>query len=168
MASIINVDKIAEATSGSGVVIPGHVIQTVYNEFTDTTVSTTTYAYVDVTGSDLTIVTKQANSKIYLISMCPLYMESTCTGTSIGFKRGSTLIDGVNGTSGDAWQLLNGSGIVTISGIGTRQHLDAPAVAAGTSLTYKVQLGMWSAGQVTLNYAGYSHKSKFLIQEIAQ
>ncbi len=168
MASIINVDKITEATSGSGVVIPGHVIQTVYNEFTDTTVSTTTQSYVDVTGSDLTIVTKQANSKIYLIAMCPLYMQNTCTGTSIGFKRGSTLIDGVNGGSGDSWQIMNGTGLATISAVGLRQHLDAPAVAAGTSLTYKVQLGMWSAGQVSLNYAGYTHKAKFLVQEIGQ
>ena len=162
------VDTITEKTSGNGVVIRGHVIQTVYNEFTDTTVSTTTQSYVDVTGSDLTIVTKQANSKIYLIAMCPLYYQNTCTGGAIGFKRGSTLIDGVNGGSGDSWQIMNGTGLATISAVGLRQHLDAPAVAAGTSLTYKVQLGMWASGQVTLNYAGYSHKSKFLVQEIAQ
>ena len=166
--STLYVDTITEKTSGNGVVIPGHVIQTVYNEFTDTTVSTTTFTYVDATGSDLTIVTKQANSKIYLIAMCPLYMQNTCTGVAIGFKRGSTLIDGVNGTSGDTWQILNGTGLSTISGVGLRQHLDAPAVAAGTSLTYKVQLGMWSTGQVTVNFAGYGHKSKFLVQEIAQ
>ena len=162
------VDTITEKTSGNGVVIPNHVIQTVYNEFTDTTVSTTTQSYVDVTGSDLTIVTKQANSKMYLIAMCPLYMQNTCTGTAIGFKRGSTLIDGVNGGSGDAWQIMNGTGLSTISVVGLRQHLDAPSVAAGTSLTYKVQLGMWTAGSLTLNYAGYNHKSKFLVQEIAQ
>ncbi len=95
-------------------------------------------------------------------------MQNTCTGTSIGFKRGSTLIDGVNGGSGDSWQIMNGTGLATISAVGLRQHLDAPAVAAGTSLTYKVQLGMWSAGQVSLNYAGYTHKAKFLVQEIAQ
>ena len=166
--SQLYVDTITEKTAGNGVIIPGHVIQTVYNEFTDTTVSTTTRSYVDVTGSDLTIVTKRANSKIYLIAMCPLYMENTCNGSSIGFKRGSTLIDGVNGTGGDAWQNLNGSNLASMSLIGERQHLDSPAVAAGTSLTYKVQLGMWTTGQVTLNYAGYSHKSKFLIQEIAQ
>ena len=166
--STLYVDTITEKTSGNGVVIPSHVIQTVYNEFTDTTASTTTQSYVDVTGSDLTIVTKQANSKIYLIAMCPLYMQNTCTGTAIGFKRGSTLIDGVNGGSGDAWQILNGTGLATASGVGLRQHLDAPAVAAGTSLTYKVQLGMWTTGTVTLNFAGYGHKSKFLVQEIAQ
>ena len=166
--STLYVDTITEKTCGNGVVIPGHVIQTVYNEFTDTTVSTTTFTYVDATGSDLTIVTKQANSKIYLIAMCPLYLQNTCTGVAIGFKRGSTLIDGVNGTSGDTWQILNGTGLATASGVGLRQHLDAPAVAAGTSLTYKVQLGMWSTGQVTVNFAGYGHKSQFLVQEIAQ
>ena len=168
MASIINVDKIAEATSGSGVVIPGHVIQTVYNEFTNNTTSTTTQAYVDVAGSDVTITTKQANSKIYLFATCPCYAASTCTGFAIGFKRASTLIDGVTGSSGDAWQYLNGSSIATMSLVGERQHLDSPSVAAGTSLTYKVQLGLWTAGQVALNYAGYGHKAKFLVQEIAQ
>jgi hypothetical protein len=166
--STLYVDTITEKTSGNGVVIPGHVIQTVYNEFTDTTVTTTTYAYVDVTGSDVTITTKQANSKIYLLAICPCYATGTCTGFGIGFKRGSTLIDGVAGSSGDPWQYLNGSSIATISLVGERQHLDSPSVAAGTSLTYKVQLGLWSAGQITLNYAGYGVKSKFLVQEIAQ
>ena len=162
------VDTITEKTAGNGVVIPDHVIQTVYNEFTDTTTSTTTLNYVDVTGSDITITTKQANSKIYLFATCPLYAANTCTGVAIGFKRGSTLIDGTTGIAGDAWQYLNGSSIATTSLVGERQHLDSPSVAAGTSLTYKVQLGLWTAGQVTLNYAGYGLKSKFLVQEIAQ
>ena len=162
------VDDIVEKTSNHGVVIPGHVIQTVYNEFTNTTTSTTTLNYVDVTGSDITITTKQANSKIYLFATCPCYATGTCTGFAIGFKRGSTLIDGVTGSSGDAWQYLNGSSIATMSLVGERQHLDSPSVAAGTSLTYKVQLGLWTAGQVALNYAGYGHKAKFLVQEIAQ
>ena len=144
----------------------GAVLQTEYLEFTNNTTSTSTQAYVDVTGSDLTITTKQTNSKIYLFATCPCYATSTCTGFAIGFKRGSTLIDGITGSSGDAWQYLNGSSIATTSLVGERQHLDSPSVAAGTAITYKVQLGLWTTGTIQINYAGYGHKPKFLIQEI--
>jgi len=78
------------------------------------------------------------------------------------------LIDGVDGNTGDAWQYLNGASIATTSLVAERQHLDSPSVAAGTVLTYKVQLGRWNAGTITLNYASYNMKSKFLVQEIAQ
>ena len=43
MASIINVDKIAEATSGNGVQIPGHSIQTVSGTYS--TAGSTTIWY---------------------------------------------------------------------------------------------------------------------------
>jgi len=145
----------------------GSVIQTVYNEFTNNTTSTTNQAYVDVVGSDITITTKQANSKIYLLAICPCYASGTCSGFSIGFKRGSTLIDGVAGASGDTWQYLNGAGLSDTSLVGERQHLDSPSVSSGTSLTYKVQIGLWTQGTIQVNFAAYGHKSKFLIQEIA-
>lgn len=145
----------------------GTVLQTVFNNFTDSTTTTTTQDYVDVIGSDITITTKQANSKIYLFAVCPCYASGTCSGFSIGFKRGSTLIDGVTGTNGDTWQYLNGAGLSDTSLVGERQHLDSPSVSAGTSLTYKVQIGLWTQGTVQVNFANYGHRSKFLIQEIA-
>ena len=166
--STLYVDAITEKTSGNGVIIPNHVIQTVYNEFTNNTATTTATTYVDVAGSDVIITTKQANSKIFLFASCPCYASNNCTGFAIGFKRGSTLIEGVNGMAGESWQNMNGSGLASLSLVAQKQHLDSPSVAAGTTLTYKVQLGLWTTGTVQINYTGYGHKSKFLVQEIAQ
>lgn len=153
--------------SGHNLIAPGHVVQSVMHEFTDTTTTSTSQSYVDMTGSSVTITTKQANSKIYLHAICPCYATSTCNGFYIGFKRGSTLIAGVNGGSGDTWMYLNGSSIATISLVAERQYLDSPAVAAGTSLTYKIGLSRWTTGTITVNYSGYGIKSTFLVQEVA-
>ena len=62
MASIINVDKIAEATSGSGVHIPCHSIQTVSGTYATAGSTTSTSAVQAWTG--LSITPKFSNSLI--------------------------------------------------------------------------------------------------------
>ena len=162
------VDTITEKTSGSGVVIPDHVLQTIHNTFTDNTTTSTDQTYVDASGSSVTITTKQANSKIYLQAMLQIYAQSSCNGCYMAFKRGGTLIAGVNGTLGDSWRHLNGASETSNSFMMTRQYLDAPAVAAGTSLTYNIGISRWTSGTVEINYSGYNMDSYFLVQEIAQ
>lgn len=179
MAGILSVQQIqglasaADPTtvtipSGHNLIAPGHVVQTVMHEFTDNTTTSTNYTYVDAAGSSVTITTKQANSKIYLFATCQSYCTGTCNGANIAFKRGGTLIAGVNGSAGDSWRYLNGNTIANNSMIMKRQYLDAPAVAAGTSLTYNIGVSRWTAGTVQVNYANYNMDSHFLIQEIAQ
>ena len=162
------VDDIVEKTSGHGVVIPDHVLQTIHNTFTNNTTTSTSQTYVDASGSSVTITTKQANSKIYLQAMLQIYASSSCNGCYMAFKRGGTLIAGVNGGSGDSWRYLNGASEATNSFMMTRQYLDAPAVAAGTSLTYNIGISRWTQGTVDVNYPNYNMDSYFLVQEIAQ
>tara|TARA_E500000318_G_scaffold112067_1_gene134018 strand:+ start:36235 stop:36729 length:495 start_codon:yes stop_codon:yes gene_type:complete len=65
MASIINVDTINEKTSGNGVQIPGHVVQTVHFT-TGTQVSTASTSAV-VTNLSGSITPKYSTSHIYVI-----------------------------------------------------------------------------------------------------
>ena len=63
--SILKVDTINEKTSGNGVYIPGHVIQTVSKTFQNVT-STTSTSFIDVTGGSLAITPKSTSSKIHV------------------------------------------------------------------------------------------------------
>ena len=65
--SILKVDTINEKTSGNGVYIPGHVIQTVSKTFQNVT-STTSTSFIDVTGGSLAITPKSLLVKF----MCSL------------------------------------------------------------------------------------------------
>ena len=60
--SILKVDTINEKTSGNGVQIAGHVIQTVYNEHITGTAYTTATTLNDLFSA--TITPKSATSKI--------------------------------------------------------------------------------------------------------
>jgi hypothetical protein len=66
MASIINVDKIAEATNGSGVQIPGHVIQVL--QFVYPTYQGVTASSYAATGITKAITPASSSSKI-LVNM---------------------------------------------------------------------------------------------------
>ena len=64
MASILTVDNLVGKTTANTVHVPGHIIQTVYDDFS-TTVSTTSTSFVD-TGVQATITPKFSNSKILI------------------------------------------------------------------------------------------------------
>jgi len=67
MASIINVDKIAEATSGNGVQIPGHVVQVVNAAYNTGITLSSTGSAVE-TGLAATITPKFNTSKIIILA----------------------------------------------------------------------------------------------------
>ena len=188
MASEIIVQNLKGPASGSNankVIIPsGHtldasaasfmpeanqILQVKHVSWDTTTSLSTGQTYVAVTDSAITITAKGTNSKFYLTSACNVYQDGSGNGMNTGFYRGSTLIRGVAGASGDSWI---GGGNKT-AGVGSysiaKQLMDAPDVSAGTSLTYKVAFGKWSAGTTYLNYSGYNGTtSDFTVMEIAQ
>jgi hypothetical protein len=49
-----------------------------------------------------------------------------------------------------------------------RTFFDTPAVAAGTTIQYRILLGRWTAGTAYLNYPGYTGSSSITLMEIAQ
>ena len=73
MASIINVDQIAEATSGNGVQIPGHVIQVVQGTSTTYTTLGTNNTYTD-SGLTAAITPKFASSKVLILHLSLIHI----------------------------------------------------------------------------------------------
>jgi len=162
--SILKVDTINEKTSGNGVAIPDHVIQTVHVQHFNTgtgnsggLVLSAGAAFVDVFSQAIT--TKATNSKILLVVSCTAFSTSNLRGQS-RIMRGATELY----RDPYAWYTA-ASNMYTHS----LSHLDSPSVVAGTTITYQFQ-GSAPSADLTVKYAdggGTTHNS-FTIMEIAQ
>ena len=75
MASIINVDQIAEATSGSGVKIPGHVVQVKYRNVTNNNFSSTSSDFTDINNWYVDITPKSSSNII--VAQTTITLKST-------------------------------------------------------------------------------------------
>ena len=64
MASIINVDQIDEATSGSGVKIPGHVVQVKYRNVINNNFSSSSSDFTDISNWYVDITPKSSSNII--------------------------------------------------------------------------------------------------------
>jgi hypothetical protein len=152
-------------------------LQTVTGIANDTytiTTSGTAQFYYD-TPITVNITSKKANSKFFLMSDVTGYITSTDCACNTGFSRnysGSsrTLVQGVNGSSGDSWM---GFGNSNAWGSSTswnmqRHFLDAPNVPKGTILTYTVTFASWTptAGQRSIGWGGYVPHNKIIVLEI--
>lgn len=165
--STLFVDTINEKTTGNGIIIPGHVIQTVqyFNKgITGATktplASLTTSAFTDIMSQSIT--TKQANSKILVHLHTVAYNSSYANRGKIKVLRGSTEIDA------DQYGFYTSASSHMQNYIST--VLDSPAVSAGTSLTYKLQVGNTSSGTLIVGYGDGSGgaTSSITLMEIAQ
>lgn len=172
--SILKVDTINEKTTGNGIVIPGHVIQTVYNEHITGTAYTTATTLNDLFSA--TITPKSATSKI-LVSISVQHGPSNSQNDfGLFLKRGSTRIGGrTNDTprggsniwyagddplgtaSSNNWNLFTASW----------RYLDSPATTSATTYT----VGAYVHNYFYLNrFAGgdLGGSSYISLQEIAQ
>lgn len=122
----------------------------------------------------VTITSKKANSKFFLMSDITGYIQATDCACNTGFARTiggtRTLVLGVNGSGGDTWQGFGNSsawGSSTSYNI-ARTFMDAPNVAAGTSITYTVTYATISAssGHHTVGWNTYEHHNKIIVLEI--
>jgi len=146
------VNKVQELNVGSGVQIPGHVIQIVEGEY-NTQTDITSQSYTD-SGLSVTITPKSSSSKIYVITNLHTFINGVGI---IGVKivRGSTSILETQGASGYA---DNSSDIVSMT------KLDSPATTS--AITYKVQVNHYAAsGTLRINQLG---GSRITVMEIAQ
>lgn len=171
--STMYVNKVQELNAGSGVHIPGHVVQIVTHAFTDTT-TITTYGttYTDVTGATITITPKHSNSKILIMPNIVFYLNKTTTYVYGGFRllRGSsTVVAPTNSIDANgAYDYGAGfpsSGAVQFSSRHCGYHIDTPATTSAT--TYKFQGINYASGRTFgVNNAGGS--SSIVAMEIAQ
>ena len=163
MASILNVNQIDEATSGSGVHIPGHVIQCVHTSSTTSQTSTSS-SFVDMTNMTLNITPKVTNSLIFISASLAFAAQRTSTDVhaSTQLLRDSTVIAGKDlrtydyGTSGVYINAELGYSIV-----------DQPSTTS--AVTYKFQMRKVAADTsgASLN-AESGSRSSIVIMEIAQ
>lgn len=174
-ATGVNAASLSTGTLAKSVLPSGSVLQSQFVNIVSTTTNSTINSYADISDASITLTTTVANSKFLLILEGVIYAStdsggSVLNGVNLGFRRGSTLIRGVAGSSGDAW--AGGfNGTWGAGGGGSfnqaRTFLDSPSLSAGTSVTYKGCLGRWSNGTATFNYAGYGNRSSFHVLEIA-
>lgn len=123
--------------------------------------------YRDLTSFVLTFTTKKTNSKFWLLANTSWYQSNYSGGINIRFTWNGTAIQQNN----DEWQgLWHGSSSNANSGPVSNSVVYSPNVAAGTSVTVRVQAGMWSGGSssdVRVNYAGYGIRNGMAVFEIA-
>lgn len=147
-----------------------NVIQTQFVSWTTNTANSVGTSYVALTGGTITITSTLASSKFLLMAHVNGY-HNAGGGSNIGFNRvlsGTTtrLVGADSGGTGDSW-MAEGNGSTNNSWNAQRHWLDSPGVAAGTSITYNVLGGNWTAGTISyFNYPGYTGTSMFTILEI--
>ena len=156
--SILKVDTINEKTSGNGVHIAGHVVQTVdsFNSTLLTTASSGTW--VDA-GDTITITPKFATSKLHIL----VYAAGEVYGAA---------------NQGSGYRIMNGSNIVydneysNYNSDENTQRIDKVILlhiesAASTSArTYTLQVRI--RGNGTARHNQYGEPSRMVIMEIAQ
>ena len=171
--SKIEVNEIVERTTGSGIHIPGHVIQVVTHEFSDNT-SITTYGttYTDITNAAITITPKHSNSKILIMPNIVFYMAvgGTYVYGGIRLLRGSSTVVGpTNSTDGngayDYGYSKTTSGAAQLDVRHCGHHVDTPATTSAT--TYKFQGINYASGR-TMNFNHAGGSSSIAAMEIAQ
>ena len=137
MASILNVDQIDEATSGSGVHIPGHVIQVLNTTF-NTSVGTTSQT-PSASGLAQTITPKFANSKLLVhADLNGVYSNTVAKGTDLYIYRDGSAVTLVSGTAGGRFAYVSsyGSNSSVISGASFSIAVDAGSTSATTFQLY--------------------------------
>ena len=179
--SILKVDTINEKTSGNGVAIPGHVIQVVSSEKTDTSSTSTTVPTFTDTGLSCTITPKFNNSKILVQVNIGLGISQSVFNTMRvvrniaggSFSMISAADSASNRTAAHACVYdLDNQGMVYMQDF---IHLDSPATTS--AVIYKAQFGTSGGATVYLNRstrdnnsAAYDIRtsSRIVLQEIAQ
>ena len=180
--SILKVDTINEKTSGNGVAIPGHVIQVVASEKTDTSSASTTLPTFTDTGLSCTITPKFSNSKILVHVNVALGVDTSVFNqmrvvrniAGGAFSMISVADSASNRTAAHASVYdLDNQGMVYMQDF---IHLDSPATTS--AVIYKVQHGQSGGSQAVYinrstrdnDTAAYDVRttSRIILQEIAQ
>lgn len=150
----------------------GSVLQTVQLNFGDTTSTTSAGTFVDIAGSQFSLTTRGANSKIYILYSGSSYRTGTTNeGYGIQLYRVAPTTSEVY-TPYATWATLGHNTTLQFGGPATIQAVDTPNVAAGTTLTYKFRVTSHNAGNtININYSGtwsgYRNSSNVIAFEIA-
>mgnify|MGYP003117861710 CR=1 FL=1 len=169
MTSRLIVDKIEGKATSSKVIMPsGHVVQTQFHTFTDTTTFSSN-SYVDVGGSSFTFTPKFASSLLYISCSVHFYIYrgSDDNGGSIDIN-----VDGSNiSASGDTREMLISIGGASAVYFWCRQNKEVTVSASNTNAkTIKLQGQVHetaNSGGSRVNDGG-NYTSSIKVQEVAQ
>jgi len=181
MASTLTVDNIVGRATSTDVHIPGHVIQTVNAEKTDTVSSSSTAPTFTDTGLSCTITPKFSNSKI-------LVHVNAGLGISTAVFNMMRVVRNVGGGTFSIISEADSAGSRPAAHAGVYDggnqghlvmqdfiHLDSPATTS--AVIYKVQLASSGGGTIYLNRSTRDNNgsaydprvsSRIVLQEIAQ
>lgn len=158
--STMYVNKVQELNVGSGVQIPGHVIQVVSANGPNSTVSFTSTTYTDV-NLNATITPKFATSKI-LVKFN--FVNAHNTGSSGSYQNLTRILRDSTGI----YEVSRSPWVNPANGVGQLMHMeymDSPSTTNAT--TYKVQIKSASAGGNVSAHMGNSN-AQVILMEIAQ
>jgi hypothetical protein len=137
---------ITKATIGSnGLSSPGHVLQVVSTNKTDTFTSAANQTWTDITGMSVSITPSSASNKIIIIvSMFGVFWQTGYNGCILSLLRNSTFIGG-GASSGSRSSVIGTQGMTNQSGgtkidSGVQYHvtyIDSPSTTS--AITYKMQ-----------------------------
>ena len=170
MTGQINVNKIAARTgtaitleSGHKIMMPGSVIQTVYNSIISPE-NTTSTSFVN-TSLTATITPTSSSSKILVIVNAAMYANGVGTHAIASVFRGDVSgTDLGNGTYGIG-SAYTGSGGAAIKAYVCCSILDSPSTTSATTYTVAIKKsGATYASNISVN----SERSTIVLQEIAQ
>lgn len=149
------VDDIVEKTSGHGVLIPGHTIQTVSN-FITSDFNTTSTGFV-TTGLAQAITPSASSSKILsIVSIGGWYIASGGSASATVYRGSTNIGNGNNGIMG-----IETPGLRMPC---TGQVLDSPNTTSATTYTVYVRT---SGHSTYVSYSSYGHFT-ITLMEIAQ
>jgi len=170
--SILKVDTINEKTSGNGVHIAGHTLQTVHGTTSTQVDMTALNTWTNIYTNLATITPKSASSKILITGVISFYYSSVTTNfghfrTDLAINRNSTLLGEIMGYSG--W-MDTGSTISPMINI-PFTYLDSPASTSTLDYGFSARVNDYgSSSSVNFSYddGGGDQRSFFVLQEIAQ
>jgi len=165
--STMYVNKVQELNVGSGVQIPGHVIQVISTTKNDN-FSTTSGTFVDITGLSATITPTSASNKILITVNFAISSSNGAGLNTFNLVRGSTNIAQPSGSA-----TFEGSFIGYLNQIDNIlpmnfSFLDSPSSTSAT--TYKIQMKTNSGTQYINRRVSTdcAFTSTLTLQEIAQ
>ena len=162
--SILKVDTINEKTSGNGVYIPNHTIQTVRTEYR-TYASSASTSFV-ATGLTATITPTSTSSKILAhVIMNGMYMTGDANHIKIHLYKASSSVATLTTTAG-----YKSAGDEPSYGVYTNvyEHLDAPSTTSATTYTVYWAVSAGTAYINNYNVGSTSNLSSITLTEIAQ
>lgn len=164
MASIINVDQINEATSGHGVVIPGHILQVV-NKTNGTNVTINGSTNTEFAQIATTITPIVTGSKIYV--MVNLSIGSNYNGADWYVTK--LYRDSTSNQIGNRQDIYFNEKYEMIGPKLMHNIFDPLATTAGTSRTYRIYgSGSVSGADMQFNWSNNNTESSMTLMEIAQ